>query len=74
MFDAQFTYSTDPLCHQDTNSLLKLALTKRKRSEKDDKTHSVDKVVMSNSVHCFLFNLLLIYKWRQSGSGAEETV
>lgn len=30
--------------------LLKLALTKRKRSEKDDKTHLVDKVVVSNSV------------------------
>lgn len=35
---------------QDTNSLRKLALTKRKQSGGDDKTHLVDKVAMSNNV------------------------
>lgn len=50
MFDVQFTLSQGALCYQDTNSLRKLALTKRKQSGRDDKTHLVDQVVVSNNV------------------------
>lgn len=42
MFDVQFTLSQGALCDQDTNSLRKLALTKRKQSDREDKTHLVD--------------------------------
>lgn len=50
MFDVQFTLSQGALCYQDTNSLRKLALTKRKQSGRDDKTYLVDQVVVSNNV------------------------
>lgn len=57
MFDVQFTCSQGAFCYQDTNSLRKLALTKRKKQKllgRDNKTHLVDKIVMSNSVEVFL--------------------